>query len=216
MIIAIDGPAAAGKGTIAERLAAHYRLPHLDTGLLYRAIGKEMDERGLDIDNAKAAGKVARALDTQKLNDPNLRGREAGELASRVAVHEPVRSALLRFQRDFAKRPGGAVLDGRDIGTAVCPDADVKIFVTASPEVRALRRTNELKVKGRDVTFETILSEIRERDARDSGRAVAPLKAATDAHVIDTTHLNADQAFSEALAIVEAARKAAGRSASRP
>jgi len=207
MIIAIDGPAAAGKGTIAERLAAHYRLPHLDTGLLYRAIGKEMEERGIDLDNAKAAGKIARALDTHKLSDPNLRGREAGELASRVAVHEPVRTALLRFQRDFAHRPGGAVLDGRDIGTAVCPDADVKIFVTASPEVRALRRTNELKVKGRNVNFGTILGEIRERDARDSGRAIAPLKAADDAHVIDTTHLNADEAFKEALAIVEKAQK---------
>jgi CMP/dCMP kinase len=216
MIIAIDGPAAAGKGTIAERLAAHYRLPHLDTGLLYRAVGKEMDERGLDVDNAKAAGKVARALDTHKLNDPNLRGREAGELASRVAVHEPVRSALLHFQRDFANRPGGAVLDGRDIGTAVCPDADVKIFVTASPEVRALRRTNELKAKGRNVTFATILGEIRERDARDSGRAIAPMKPAADAEVIDTTHLNADEAFKEALAIVERARKVGGQAAGRP
>ena len=208
MIIAIDGPAAAGKGTIAALLAAHYRLPHLDTGLLYRAIGREMAERGLDLDNAKAAGKVARALDPEKLADPQLRGREAGELASRVAVHEPVRTALLRFQREFANRPGGAVLDGRDIGTAVCPEADVKIYVTASPEVRALRRTNELRAKGRAVEFERILSEIRERDARDSGRAVAPMKAAADAHLLDTTHLNADEAFRAALAIVEKRRSA--------
>jgi cytidylate kinase len=208
MIIAIDGPAAAGKGTIADRLATHYRLPHLDTGLLYRAVARDTVARGFDVDDPKAAGKVARALDPATLADPNLRGREAGELASRVSVHEPVRTALLKFQRDFASRPGGAVLDGRDIGTAICPDADVKIFVTASPEVRALRRTNELRAKGRIVEFERILAEIRERDARDSGRTIAPLMAAPDAHLIDTTHLTADQAFGEALAIVEARRRA--------
>jgi cytidylate kinase len=207
MIIAIDGPAAAGTGTIAERLAAHYRLPHLDTGLLYRAIGREMEERGLDPDDAKAAGKVAKALDPAKLADPQLRGREAGELASRVAVHEGVRSALLKFQRDFARRPTGAVLDGRDIGTAICPDADVKIYVTASPEVRALRRTNELRAKGRTIEFNQVLGEIRERDARDSGRKVAPMVAAADAHLLDTTHLNADEAFKAALAIVEGHKK---------
>ncbi|MEO8669268.1 MAG: (d)CMP kinase [Bauldia sp.] len=207
MIIAIDGPAAAGKGTIADRLAMHYRLPHLDTGLLYRAIARDMAERGLNVDDPKAAGKAARALNPTMLGDPQLRGRETGELASRVSVHEPVRAALVKFQRDFANRPGGAVLDGRDIGTAICPEAEVKIFVTASPEVRALRRTNELRVKGRDVTFERILGEIRERDARDSSRAVAPLKAAPDAHLLDTTHLTADEAFKAALAIVEAHRK---------
>jgi cytidylate kinase len=211
MIIAIDGPAAAGKGTIAGRLAAHYRLPHLDTGLLYRAVGKEMEDRGYDLDDARAAGKIARALKPTRLADPNLRGREAGELASRVAVHEPVRTALLKFQRDFANHPEGAVLDGRDIGTAICPNADVKIYVTASPEVRALRRTNELRAKGRTVEFQRILSEILERDARDSGRAVAPLRAAADAEVIDTTHLTADEAFNAALAIVERRRKAAVR-----
>jgi cytidylate kinase len=203
MIIAIDGPAAAGKGTIAERLAAHYHLPHLDTGLLYRAIGKEMEDRGLNLDDPKAAGKVAKALNPARLADPSLRGREAGELASRVAVHEPVRTALLKFQRDFASRPEGAVLDGRDIGTAICPEAEVKIYVTASPEVRALRRTNELRAKGRTVEFNRILEEIRERDARDSGRAVAPLKMAPDAVLIDTTHLTADEAFQAALAIAE-------------
>ena len=208
MIIAIDGPAAAGKGTLALRLAEHYHLHHLDTGLLYRAIGRQMEERGLDLDDPRAAGKVARALDPAELADPNVRGREAGELASRVSVHEPVRNALLKFQRDFAGQPGGAVLDGRDIGTAICPRADVKIYVTASPEVRALRRTNELRAKGRTVEFQRILGEVRERDARDSGRPVAPLKIAPDAHVIDTTHLNADEAFAAALAVVEAARKA--------
>jgi cytidylate kinase len=209
MIIAIDGPAAAGKGTIAEKLAARYRLPYLDTGLLYRAIGKVMAERGLDLDDPAAAGRVALALDLSHLDDPHLRGREAGELASRVAVHAPVREALLKFQRDFAARPEGAVLDGRDIGTAICPDADVKIFVTASPEVRARRRTDELNAKGRAVPYERILAEIRERDARDSGRAVAPLKAAPDAHLLDTSDKDIEAAFRAAVDIVERVR--AGR-----
>ena len=209
MIIAIDGPAAAGKGTLAERLARHYRLPYLDTGLLYRAVGREMTEQGLDPDDAAAAGKVAAALDPIRLSDPTLRGREAGELASRVGVHAEVRSALLQFQRDFAGRPGGAVLDGRDIGTAVVPTADVKIYVTASPEVRARRRTDELVAKGRAIEFDRILSEIRARDARDAGRAVAPLAQAADAHLLDTTDMDIETAFRAAVDIVERAR--AGR-----
>jgi len=205
MIVAIDGPAAAGKGTIAERIAAHYRLPYLDTGLLYRAVGREMSEQGLDLDDPEAAGRIAATLDTGKLADPELRGHQAGEFASRVAVHGPVRAALLQFQRDFALRPGGAVLDGRDIGTAVCPDADVKIFVTASPEVRARRRTDELRAKGRDVEYERILDEIRGRDARDSGRAAAPLKPAVDAHLLDTTDKDIEAAFRAAVDIIERA-----------
>ena len=206
MIIAIDGPAAAGKGTLAERLARHYRLPYLDTGLLYRAVGREMTEQGLDPDDDAAAGRIAAALDPIRLSDPTLRGREAGELASRVGVHAEVRSALLQFQRDFAAQPGGAVLDGRDIGTAICPRADVKLYVTASPEVRARRRTDELVAKGRSVRYRTILSEIKERDARDAGRRTAPLAQAPDAHLLDTSTMSADQVFAAAVAIIDRAR----------
>jgi len=208
LVIAIDGPAAAGKGTLAKRLAEHYGLPHLDTGLLYRAVGRAMASRGLDPGDEASAAKVAAALDPKTLGDPALRGHEAGELASRVAVHAGVRAALLAFQREFAGRPGGAVLDGRDIGTAVCPGADVKIYVTASAEVRARRRTDELAAKGRTVSYDRILAEIVGRDARDAGRAAAPLAKAPDAHELDTSGLDADRAFDAALAIVEAARTA--------
>ena len=210
MIIAIDGPAAAGKGTLASRLARHFGLPYLDTGLLYRAVGRKILEHGLDPGDAAAAGMVARGLDAGMLADPSLRGHDAGEVASRVGVHAEVRAALLAFQREFAERPGGAVLDGRDIGTAVCPAADVKLFVTASPEVRARRRTNELLAKGRVVEYERILGEIRERDARDSGRAAAPLKMAADAHLLDTTDKDIEAAFRAAVDIIERARARRG------
>ena len=209
MIVAIDGPAAAGKGTLAQRLAEHYGLPYLDTGLLYRLVGKVMTERGLDPDDAAAAAVVALDIDLAQLGDPTLRGREAGEIASRVSVHAGVRAALIKFQRDFAAQPGGAVLDGRDIGTVICPRADVKIYVTATPEVRAQRRTDELLAKGRSVRYRTILGEIKERDARDAGRRTAPLAQAPDAFLLDTSHMNAEQAFQAALAIVEKARSPA-------
>ncbi|WP_040326055.1 (d)CMP kinase [Aurantimonas manganoxydans] len=205
LTIAIDGPAAAGKGTLAKRVAAHYGLPYLDTGLLYRAVGKLADDRGVDLDDAEATGAIATELDTSHLDDGSLRGREAGELASRVAVHGAVRTALTEFQRSFAARAEGAVLDGRDIGTVICPQARVKIFVTASAEVRARRRTDELAAKGRDVDYERILAEVRERDARDAGRAIAPLRPAPDAHLLDTSELGIEAAFQAACAVIDRA-----------
>ena len=206
MIIAIDGPAAAGKGTIAARLADHYGLPYLDTGLLYRLVGRMAAAQGIDTGDGEATGRLAAKLDVSRLSNPALRGHGAGELASQVAVHPEVRAALLQFQRDFAARPGGAVLDGRDIGTAVVPSANVKIFVTATPEERARRRTNELTGKGRTVAYDTSLAEIRARDARDAGRATAPLAKAADAHLLDTTGMDIEAAFRAAVDIVERAR----------
>ena len=188
MIIAIDGPAASGKGTIARRIAAHYKLPHLDTGLLYRATA------------------AARGLGLTEFDDATLRTRQMGDAASVVAAMPGVRAALIEAQRAFAARPGGAVLDGRDIGTVVCPGADVKIFVTASAETRAQRRALELIQSGEKANYEAILADIVRRDARDSGRAAAPLRPADDAVQLDTTHLGIDAAFAEALRIVEAAR----------
>jgi len=210
MIVAIDGPAAAGKGTLAKRLAEHYALPYLDTGLLYRLVGRMMAARNLDPDDPVAASRVAATIDPEALADPHLRGHETGELASRVAVHPGVRSALIDFQRAFATRPGGAVLDGRDIGTTIAPQADVKIFVTATPEARARRRTDELKAKGRAVEYDRILAEIRERDARDAGRAAAPLAKAANAHLLDTTDMDIETAFRTAVDIIERAKS--GRS----
>lgn len=210
MIIAIDGPAAAGKGTVARRLADHYGLPYLDTGLLYRLTGKIVDERGVDPADGPAAGAIAATLDHERLADPDLRGHGAGELASKVAVHPEVRAALLRFQQEFAACPGGAVLDGRDIGTAVVPGADIKIYVTASAEVRARRRTDELNAKGRTVSYETILDEIRGRDARDTGRTTAPLAKAADAYLLDTSEMDIETAFRAAVDIVERARAGRG------
>ena len=206
MIIAIDGPAASGKGTLAKRIAVHLNLPVLDTGLLYRAVARDCVAKGASLDDASAAVAAAWSLDASTLDDPKLRGPASGDAASIVAKLPRVRLALLDYQRDFAAQPGGAVLDGRDIGTVICPSADVKIFVTASPEERARRRHLEHQSRGETVAYESVLADIRKRDERDSGRDVAPLEAAEDAITIDTTTLDADAAFEAALKIVAAKR----------
>ncbi|WP_454811270.1 (d)CMP kinase [Labrys neptuniae] len=207
MIIAIDGPAASGKGTLAKRLAAHLGLPHLDTGLLYRAVGRAALDEGLDLEDADATAEIADGLDVASFDESRLRGREMGEAASVVAAHPKVRKALLDLQRRFAHQRGGAVLDGRDIGTVVAPGAEVKIFVTADAEIRAKRRHLELEKRGDAPPFEAVLADIRKRDARDAGRADAPLKPAPDAHVLDTTALDVESAFAAALALVERHRR---------
>ena len=204
MVIAIDGPAASGKGTLAQRLARHYGLPHLDTGLLYRAVAFTLAEAGTPLADAEAAEAAARALDAGRLSEPRLRDRAMGEAASVVSAFPGVRAALLDWQRDFAAKPGGAVLDGRDIGTVVCPDAPVKLFVTAAPEERARRRHRELLSRGEPADEAAVLADIRRRDARDAGRAAAPLKAAFDARLLDTTDLDAEAAFAAALDLVQA------------
>jgi cytidylate kinase len=209
MIIAIDGPAAAGKGTLARRLAQHFGYDFLDTGSLYRGVGQQVLRAGGDPADPKAAKAVAEHLDLKLLADPDLRGEAAAKAASLVAALPAVRAALLDFQRNFARRPPGgrgAVLDGRDVGTVICPDAEVKLFVTASLEARARRRLNELQQKGQAAIWEAVLQDMRDRDARDSKRNVAPLKPAADAVVIDTTELSPDQVFEAALAIVDAKR----------
>jgi cytidylate kinase len=206
MIIAIDGPAASGKGTLARRLASHYALPHLDTGLLYRATAAALLDRGRALGDVEAAVAAARGLALIDFHEARLRTREMGEAASVVAALPAVREALIQAQRNFAERPGGAVLDGRDIGTVICPQADVKIFVTASPEVRAQRRALELAARGDKVDYSAILADIAKRDARDSERAAAPLKAAPDAALLDTSRLGVEAAFAEALRLVEARR----------
>lgn len=205
-VIAVDGPAASGKGTIAAGLAALYRLPMLDTGLLYRAVGMAVARAGGDLDDAAEAAAAARALDPAGLDDPALRGREAGEAASRVAVHPAVRSALFDFQRAFAGREPGAVIDGRDIGTVIAPDASAKLFVTATPEVRAERRWRQLSNQGERVEYEAVLADIRRRDERDSARAAAPLVRAADAVLLDTSRMTIEEAADAARRIVEAAR----------
>jgi cytidylate kinase len=206
MIIAIDGPAASGKGTIARRIAARYRLPHLDTGLLYRAVAAALIAADRDLNDEAGAVAAARGLALTDFDDAVLRTRRIGEAASVVAAMPGVRAALIEAQRAFAARPGGAVLDGRDIGTVICPDAEVKIFVTASASARAQRRALELIQRGEKADYQAILADIIRRDARDSSRAAAPLRPADDAILLDTTHLGVDAALTEALRIVEAAR----------
>jgi cytidylate kinase len=209
MIIAIDGPAASGKGTLGKKLAAHYGLRHLDTGLLYRAVAKALIDAGRPPDDATAATAVARVLDPTKFDEAALKVPAVGEAASIVSAIPEVRTALLDFQREFASQPPGAVLDGRDIGTVICPQADVKIFVTATPQARADRRTEEFRAAGKAIDVATVLADIRKRDERDTQRAAAPLRQAPDAHLLDTTHLDISATMRAAIDIVEASR--AGR-----
>jgi cytidylate kinase len=206
MIIAIDGPAASGKGTLGKRLAAHFGVRHLDTGLIYRAVAKALIDSGRALDDRDAAVAAARALDPTLFDEQALKGHEIGNAASIVSAIPEVRAALVAFQRDFAARPPGAVLDGRDIGTVICPDADAKIFVIAAAEERARRRALELNASGQSVDEAAILTDILRRDERDRSRAVAPLVPASDAVVLDTTHLDVAQAVAAAIRLVEGAR----------
>ncbi len=203
MIIAIDGPAASGKGTLAKLIAAHWGLPCLDTGLLYRAVARDVAARGYRLDDAWAALALARVLDPRTLDDPGLRGAAAGEAASLVASMPQVRAALLDYQRAFAAQPGGAVLDGRDIGTVVCPQADAKIYVTARPQVRAWRRFIERQAQAEPVTFDAVLADIERRDARDAGRESAPMRPAPDADLLETSDLDIEAAFEAAVGLIK-------------
>ena len=203
MIIAIDGPAASGKGTLGKLIARHWGLPCLDTGLLYRAVARDVHARGFRLPDTWPAVALARSLDPSSLDDPGLRSPGTGEWASIVALLSEVRAALLDYQRAFAAQPGGAVLDGRDIGTVVCPAADVKIFVTASPEVRARRRFLERQAQSEVVTYETGLADIQRRDARDAGRESAPMRPAADATLLDTSDLDIEAAFDAAVGLIK-------------
>ena len=209
MIIAVDGPTASGKGTLARQLAEHFGLPVLDTGLLYRAVGYQTQLNHGDADNA-ADALVACDFPDSLLDDPALRYETTGGLASRVSVHPQVRAALFQRQVEFANQPGGAVLDGRDIGTVIAPHADAKLFVTASPEERARRRHAEMVGRGVAVSFEAVLADVHARDARDTGRADAPLMRAPDAMLLDNTDMDRDAALAAAIAFVEERRKARG------
>ena len=202
MIIAVDGPTASGKGTIAKALAAHFGLPHLDTGLLYRAVGRQVELAGGDPDDA-AVALAACDFDDALLTDPALRSETVGGLASRVSIHPVVREALFERQRAFATQPGGAVLDGRDIGTVIAPEAEVKLFVTASVEARAQRRYREMRKRGEAVTLAAIEDDLRRRDERDTARADAPLRQADGALVLDNSNFSAERSIAEALQAVE-------------
>ena len=205
-LIAVDGPAASGKGTVSSMLGRFYGYPVLDTGLLYRAVGMAVRNLGGDLDDPAQAGAAARALALDRLEDPALRTREAGEGASRVAVHPTVREALFEFQRRFAAQAPGAVMDGRDIGTVIAPHAPAKLFVTATAPVRAHRRWLQLQAQDQGVTLDEVLADIRVRDERDSGRSAAPLTRSPDAVLLDTSEMTIDQAADAARRIVEAAR----------
>ncbi|QPF84841.1 (d)CMP kinase [Bradyrhizobium genosp. L] len=206
MIIAIDGPAASGKGTLGKRLAHHYGYRHLDTGVIYRAVAYAMIEAGADLNNEVLAVAAALELDPEKFGNPVLKTQKVGDAASVVSAIPKVREVLINFQRQFAADPPGAVLDGRDIGTVICPDADVKIFVIADPEVRARRRTLEARARGEDADEAAVLADIIKRDERDKNRAIAPLRPAADALTLDNSNLDIEAGVRAAIAIVEAAR----------
>jgi cytidylate kinase len=210
LVVAVDGPAASGKSTLARRLAGHFALRFLDTGLLYRAVARAMLDRGLDPGDAERAMDAARSLAPEDVDPARLRGEGVGQGASKVAAVPAVRAALLPFQRRFAARAPGAVLAGRDVGTVVCPDARFKLFVTASDEERARRRHEELLARGDAPIYAAVLEELRERDRRDADRAIAPMRVAPDAWVLDTTHLDAEAAFQAACRRIEAGIRAAG------
>lgn len=204
-IIAIDGPAASGKGTLARNLAAHYGFHHLDTGLTYRAVAKALIDQGLPLDDEAIAARVARELDLKGLDRNVLSAHEIGEAASKVAVMPQVRRALVEAQRQFAENLPGTVLDGRDIGTVVCPDAPVKLYITASAEVRAERRYQEMRAKNADVDYNVVLDDLKRRDERDMNRSASPLKPASDAHLIDTSKMDIEAAFLEAKTLIDTA-----------
>lgn len=203
MIIAIDGPAASGKGTLAQRIAGHFGYVWLDTGLLYRAVARAVIAAGWDLEDERRAATLASTLNLAQLGDPDLRTATIGEAASIVAKHPSVRAALLDFQREIARTPPGAVLDGRDIGTVICPDADVKIFVTADAKVRAQRRFEEYVRRGEQIDYDEVLDIIRQRDARDAARVAAPLVQAPDAILLDTSAMDIETAFAAALDIIQ-------------
>jgi CMP/dCMP kinase len=203
LVIALDGPAASGKGTLARRLAAHYHLPHLDTGLTYRALAKSLMDQGLSLVDEASAVSAARQISLDRLDRDVLAAHQIGEGASKVAVIPSVRRILVDKQRDFANQPGGAVLDGRDIGTVVCPNALVKLYVTASSGVRAKRRFDEEQMRNGDADYEAILEDIERRDARDAGRTDSPLKPADDAHLLDTSTMDIETAFRAAVSIID-------------
>ena len=205
ILIAIDGPAASGKGTLARRLADYFHLPHLDTGLTYRAVAHALISHGLPLDNVSAAETAARQVDLARLDKHALSAHAVGDAASRVAVFPSVRKILVDKQRAFAATPPGAVLDGRDIGTVVCPDADVKLYVTASAAVRAGRRLRDIELRGGTADFGEILADIERRDARDTGRADSPLRPAADAHLLDTSEMSIETAFLAAKALIDKA-----------
>jgi cytidylate kinase len=206
VVIAIDGTFASGKGTLGKGLAAHYGLPYLDTGKLYRATAKRVLDVGGDVEKSEDGAKAAKSITTEELSDPILKSGPIGAAASKVSVHPHVRASLLNFQRDFAVK--GGILDGRDIGTVICPNANVKLYVTASQEERAARRHAELTGYGEDLTVDAVLAQLIERDTRDSTRAAAPLKPAIDAHLIDTTGLTITEVLNAAIKICDAVLKA--------